>query len=437
LFDDHKWAKRNAVAGGTLRAVAPSRERYVWALIYARAVVLSFACVAAVAAATGLVYPPAQLFLIGSGVVYLAVNYLFVPLFRAAADTMSVAFVALVGSTALMTVTVYATGGVTSPLVALYGPAAAVAGVYLPFRYSARASALAATFLAGVGTLEYRGVIPHVPMFADGTDPGLYRHAGYVAVISLAVLVKMATIALGSDYLNRKLHERERELATQEERRWATLGQFSAVVAHEVKNPLAGIKGAADLIAAETETPQVQHLAHAIADEVKRLDRLVVHYLRFARPLPVAAQPVAVNEVVKKAVAMFGIDPEQAASVPVRYEFDEALPSVLADAEQLYEAVLNLLENARQAVVRDGEIRVRTRRQEGGVAIVVADTGPGVAPDVLPHIFEPFFSTKGGGSGLGLAVVRRIVEGFGGRIEARNGEHEGAIFTIWLREAAA
>jgi two-component system sensor histidine kinase HydH len=259
-------------------------------------------------------------------------------------------------------------------------------------------------------------------------------HLGYVTFVPIAILLKMLSISFGTGYLSQRLRQYEIELQSHEQKRWADLGHFSAVVAHEVKNPLTGIKGAAALIERESSTPQAQRMARAIQDEVTRLDHLVVQYLSFARPRPLQTAPVSVNDVIQKALAMQSMA-SAAGAVRIHHELQAGLPLVMGDAEQLYEALLNLVQNSAQAAA-NGEVWIRSRTSGSWIEVEVADSGPGIAAELLPKIFEPFVTTKPKGSGLGLAVVRRIVEAHGGSIAAANRAEGGASFTIRLKGMA-
>jgi len=416
------------VAHGSEDDVESLRERYLWASQVGVVVVVLFSVVFLIGAAGGFFGKVPRVAAPMCLVAYLLLNRLVRRALRGPFNPNQVMHGAMLAFTFLMATGMYITGGLSSPMLVLYGPMAAVVGLYMPFRSIALVSTLSASLLLLIGLAELNGVIPHVPLFADGSDPGLYRHAGYVWMTASGVLVKMWTIALGTDYLTRKLRQRETELRTKEQERWAALGQFSAVVAHEVKNPLTGIKGAAALIEKESVSPTAHRMARAIGEEVERLDRLVASYLRFARPLPINQRPLSVNDVVKRVIAMHA--PSGNGGPRVEYELAEGLPEIRGDADQLYEALLNLLENARQASPENGEIRFVTRAVGDGVEVEVADGGPGIPPALLPKIFEPFFTTKTRGSGLGLAVVRRIVEGHGGTVRVENPPGGGAKFTM-------
>lgn len=212
--------------------------------------------------------------------------------------------------------------------------------------------------------------------------------------------------------------DRFRREAAQRER-LSSLGRLSTVVAHEVRNPLMIIKSAVRSLRRQP-APEVGEIASSIDEEVSRLNRVVTDVLDFARPIQFDLEPADLVEICRNAAqaAQAGAD-----DVPVALEADEPHAPILTDAERLRTALVNVLVNAQQAVrARTGPIpsvpiRLRTARTTtGGWRIEVADRGAGIAREDLPRLFEPFFTTRRTGSGLGLPLTRNIIEGLGGAI---------------------
>lgn len=210
--------------------------------------------------------------------------------------------------------------------------------------------------------------------------------------------------------------ERKRaEAKLREQTTLARLGEMAAVVAHEVKNPLAGIRGALQIIASRMP-PDTRDRA-VLKDIQERLDALndlLEDLLLFARPKEPRTGPADVRTLVEATVGLLKKDPGMA-SIEVSIQGDS--PTILADAEQLRRVFLNLLINAGQAMGGRGHIEVTIAARNGRCEIVVRDEGPGIPPDVLERVFEPFFTTKHRGTGLGLPTARRIVERHGGTLE--------------------
>lgn len=209
------------------------------------------------------------------------------------------------------------------------------------------------------------------------------------------------------------------------------LGRAARSFAHEVRNPIAAISAAAQMIRrGDVDAALRGKLARAVEGEALRIGGLVREYVEHqAPPAPTGRLDLAqlLEEIVD--VNLLGADGRER----VRLDCATTLPTVVADASRIKQVVLNLLLNALAATQAGGAVTLRAATAEaGGVAITVADTGHGIAPDDLPRIFEEAFSTRGG-LGLGLPIARRIVEHHGGRLEVESLQGRGTTFTVWLR----
>jgi signal transduction histidine kinase len=238
----------------------------------------------------------------------------------------------------------------------------------------------------------------------------------------------------------------------QERDRLAALGQMAAGLAHEVKNPLGAIKGAAQLLGDPSHDTQLgqadMEFVGIILEEVERLDRVVGSVLDYARPSKGDAGAVDVNAVVKRTLTVLASDRTE--ECELRTELTESLPLVRADAEQLRQVLINLIRNAVQAMGGRGTVQVTTRRRSASsgmvrdtvlpqtdwVEIAVRDEGPGILPQVQKNLFVPFFTTKDRGTGLGLAISQRVVEEMGGRIEVVSRPGAGSTFSLVLPAVA-
>jgi signal transduction histidine kinase len=229
----------------------------------------------------------------------------------------------------------------------------------------------------------------------------------------------------------------------QERDRLTVLGQMAAGLAHEIKNPLGAIKGAAQLLgdarAGGHLGPSEREFLGIILEEVERLDRVVGSVLDYARPSKGDVGSVDVNAVVKRTLKLLSSDAEVS---DARMDLDSTIPKVRADAEQLRQVLINLIRNAVQAMGTTGAVYVSTRARverhpAGGseaswVEIAVRDEGPGIAPQVMKNLFVPFVTTKERGTGLGLAISQRVVAEMGGRIDAVSQPGLGSTFTVLL-----
>jgi signal transduction histidine kinase len=211
-------------------------------------------------------------------------------------------------------------------------------------------------------------------------------------------------------------------------------------LAHEIKNPLTPIAMSVETLRDAREQGRADfdeifdEGTRAIAEEVRRLKRIVDEFSRFARlPAPDRA-PVAPEDLVGAVLALF---PEPPPGVTVSRDVATGLPPVLADRDQVLQVLLNLVSNALDAMPRGGTLAISARPTGEGVAFAVADTGEGIAAEDLARVFEPYFTTKEGGTGLGLAIARRIAEEHGGRLEVASAPGRGAAFTLTLPTAAS
>jgi len=230
---------------------------------------------------------------------------------------------------------------------------------------------------------------------------------------------------------NRSL--REAEAAMRRSERLAALGQLMAGLAHELRNPLGTMKASAEVlennVASENEV--ARELAGYIASEVDRTDSLVTRFLDFARPLQLRLQQTEVAEVIDRAVDQL-LQRRPPYEVAIYKNYSPDVKPVPLDGELMERVVYNLLENAAQVTPAGGAVTVKTRPAAGGVEIAVIDRGAGVAASDIESIFNPFFTTKSDGVGLGLAIVSKIVDEHGGRMAVESESGQGSVFRVLL-----
>ncbi len=220
--------------------------------------------------------------------------------------------------------------------------------------------------------------------------------------------------------------------------RFAAVGELATGLAHEIKNPLAGLSGALEVLAEDLRhSPRDAEVVGEMRHQVERLTKTMQSLLDFARPPKPQFRAADVNETLGKVLFLIR-QQRRTPSVEVRAEMDREIPAVLGDASQLEQVFLNICLNACQAMGQGGgTLTVRSFRQEGRVAVEVADTGPGIALEARPNIFKPFFTTKTEGNGLGLAISARIVAEHGGHIGWRCPPGGGTVFSVTLDQAPA
>jgi signal transduction histidine kinase len=210
----------------------------------------------------------------------------------------------------------------------------------------------------------------------------------------------------------------------------SALGELAAGLAHEIRNPLGSIRGTAEIVRDPT-TPikQRDEFAAILIQEVDRLNLVVSNFLKFARPAPVGKQSYDLNRLLDELVDFTA--PEcQRSQVAVSLTPAE-LPHIAVDPDQLRQVFLNLILNAVQAMPEGGTLQIHTSRRDDAVVTVFSDSGSGIPPAILPKIFNPFFTTRQTGNGLGLAISQRIVQAHGGQIEVDSGE-QGTTFRVLL-----
>lgn len=223
------------------------------------------------------------------------------------------------------------------------------------------------------------------------------------------------------------------EAAIRRTERLAALGQLTAGLAHELRNPLGTMKASAELLvrSAPAEPPVVRELSGYIAEEVDRLNSLITRFLDFSRPLQLHYELRSLDEVLDRAVAE--IERHQPPfNVTIYKNYSTDVRPFLLDAIMLERVVSNLLLNAVQASPPEGVITLKTRASAGTVEIAVIDRGSGIAPEHIENIFNPFFTTKPSGIGLGLAIVSRIIDEHGGKIAVESTPGEGSVFRVLL-----
>jgi len=250
---------------------------------------------------------------------------------------------------------------------------------------------------------------------------------------------EVADLAREFNVMGRAVESREQDLVRSE--RLAAVGTMAASITHEVRNPLSSIGLNTELLEEElADVPgekgtEARALCRAIQTEVERLTAITEEYLSFARLPKPKLHPHDVNSIVENLVD-FEREQLTLRDVEIETHLAVALPRVDIDDQQIRQALLNLLRNAADALseIGGGKVSVSTRLAAGGdrVQIIVADDGPGMAADMVAKVFDPFFSTKDGGTGLGLALTLQIVSEHGGRIDVESTPGHGARFVVTL-----
>jgi len=212
----------------------------------------------------------------------------------------------------------------------------------------------------------------------------------------------------------------------------ATMGELATGLAHEIRNPLAGIAGVIEIIGRDLPSSSPARLVvKEVKQEIVQINRIVSDLLECARPKPPEIRLSNLNDTAEHSVMLAR---QQVISKPIKVEFVrcDQLPAVDHDSAQIHQVLLNLILNSLQALDGQGVVRVELGQGDHFATVSVTDNGRGIAPEHLPNIFRPFYTTKGNGTGLGLSLARRIVEDHGGRIDVTSQLGEGTTFTVLL-----
>lgn len=239
----------------------------------------------------------------------------------------------------------------------------------------------------------------------------------------------MGTVHILRDITEQK-RLRERLLYSE---KMAALGEMAAKIAHEIRNPLVSIGGFARRLENRFKKTGAKERDYAdiIVREASRLEGILQELMGFVKERPLRLERTGLNRLIEDILSLFSSELLEK-KIKIVKELSGGDLEILADPEQLKQAIINIINNAQQAIGRNGKIHIRTALLKDSVAIEISDTGGGIPRDILDSIFNPFFTTKSSGIGLGLAITHRIVEMHGGEIEVRSHEGVGTTFTIKL-----
>lgn len=218
-----------------------------------------------------------------------------------------------------------------------------------------------------------------------------------------------------------------------EKEKTVLLEEMGTVLAHEIRNPLGSIKGAAQFLSSDCEDGERKKLFNIIIEETDRLNEVVSHFLNYARPFAISPKEEQINEVVEKAISLIGMSSDSG-RVAIEKDLHPDLPPVLIDREQIIQVILNVALNGIEAMPDGGKLIFRTFRIDAdgreSVGISIRDTGQGMDKEQIGSIFKPFYSTKKRGIGLGLAICNRIIKNHNGRIRVKSIPGRGSVFYI-------
>ncbi|MFO7665754.1 MAG: ATP-binding protein [Desulfobacterales bacterium] len=213
--------------------------------------------------------------------------------------------------------------------------------------------------------------------------------------------------------------------------RLASLGSLAAGVAHEIRNPLSSIKGFAVYFRERQEKEEDKQIAGIMIQEVDRLNRVVSQLVELSRPVSVSKKPVSLRTIIENSLKLLERDAADK-KIEIKTVFLDEDLQIAIDGDRINQVLLNLYLNAIEAMENGGRLTVELSKEEKGAIIKISDTGQGIGEKDLPHVFDPYFTTKTTGTGLGLAIVHNIIEAHDGKIAVQSHPGEGTTFTLFL-----
>jgi signal transduction histidine kinase len=281
----------------------------------------------------------------------------------------------------------------------------------------------------------------------DWTKLPVYAFNQYAEIVMYhAVALVIGFLSLRDRRQREKLEKMSQELAQAYDRlqktfdqlrradRLAALGQLSAGIAHEIRNPLGSIKGSIEILENEISSDNPKHeFIQIIKEETARLNSIIAEFLRFARPPKPSIESISLNNLIESTLVLFEKQ-ETPTQVEIHKHLDVRLPSINLDPDQMRQVLLNVILNSMQAMPEGGVLDVRSGLDDERLRAVIeiSDTGAGIDEENLERVFDPFFTTKPQGTGLGLAISHQLVQNHNGKISVRNNPDRGATFRIEL-----
>lgn len=255
--------------------------------------------------------------------------------------------------------------------------------------------------------------------------------SGIVMLILLLVLIFV--VKRGEGIIETRTNERlklEERLSRAE--KLSSIGEMTAGISHEIRNPLGIIKSSADLLKKKmSKLDPSNNIPDIIIEETDRLNNIITDFLNFARPKELNLTTCHINDIIDKNLSFLAIQTKENKLV-VKKTCDEGVPKMIADPDMLYQAFLNIFINAMQAMPKGGNIFVKIKYKNNSIKVTVEDEGEGISDDLKKKIWDPFFTTKEEGTGLGLGIVKNIIESHEGTIKLNNRSVAGAKATIEL-----
>ncbi len=253
----------------------------------------------------------------------------------------------------------------------------------------------------------------------------------------LVTVASRAALAIENAEAYKKLEEKIKQLEDAQERlirseRLAVIGNMAAYIAHEIRNPLVTIGGFARTISRiSNQDNHVRQSAQIIIEEVNRLEKILANITDFGKPLKPAKDVFLVNELLENTCSLMG-PYFKGSNIQLIRKFNTSVPPVVMDSTQMKQVFVNLMKNAVESMLYGGTLTLETTAEDEYVIVNVIDTGKGMSAETIQRVFEPFFTTKADGTGIGLAVSKKIVDEHGGSLIVKSSGQRGTTFSVYL-----
>ena len=340
------------------------------------------------------------------------------------------------------TAIVYVSGGATSGATSFYGLTCLVGAILIGLRGAALAAVVGIGVFGAMCAAFGFGWI-HQPADQMAVNyPVTWEAMNYPLLVNVLGIVVVALLA---GYLADRLRRTGGQLVEAQERmlaaeRLAVLGRLAAGLAHEIRNPLGSISGSIEML---REAPGLgeedRRLCDIVHREAARLNHLITDMMDLAKPRPPEPAPVDVAALAREVVELASRSERSAVDVSVTYRGPDTAVWALCDGQQMRQVLWNLVRNGVEASAGGSSVEVGVKTEGSRVELTVSDEGPGIAPDAVAKIFDAFYTTRTKGTGIGLAVVKRIIDdhaSFGATLGVRNKTAPGATFEVGLRQVA-
>ena len=409
-----------------------TEKRNIRTLIIARLIIVTTLSVAAVIIQLSTVsFLPLESFYVLILATY-ALSFLYLALYRWNRNYRVQAFFQMIFDLILISILVYVSGGLSGNMYFLYVFAISEASLILGSRAAYFIASLAAICFGLLADGMFYGIIPH---FHEGQVPDL--SAGFVLYTIFTAWTLFFVMAFLVNYLAMSLRKTrdalsaaQRELEIKE--RQAAAGRMSALIAHEIRNPLAAISGSVQVLKGEMALSEEQRrLMDIVISESRRVSQTIDQFLNLAAPGKEVFMTFDLGEVARETATMLRMSGELDERIMLRVLPEGVNAPFYGSPNQFKQVFWNLIRNSLKAMPEGGTLTIEIgRASKGGVEIRVADTGKGMGPEERDRMFEPFFSRFEGGQGLGTAVVRRVVDDYGGTIRVASEPNKGTVIAM-------